>query len=60
MNKSHRGWINGMKFENYLKMYPQKLREYERLKEENDGVNTQTYYRKKTEFINEVLKQSVD
>jgi len=57
MNKSHRGWIDGIKFECYLKAHPQTLKEYEKLKEDSNGTSTRSYYRKKTEFINEVLNK---
>ena len=55
MNKSHEGWIDGVRFESYLKAHPQTLKEYEKLKEDSNGTSTRNYYQKKTAFINEVL-----
>lgn len=50
-------WINGVKFENYLKTYKQALEEYERLKHECNGVSTRKFYKKKIAFINDILSR---
>ncbi len=55
VNKEHSNWLNGEKFENYLRTHPKTLREYELLKESGDGLSTREYYRRKVEFINDVL-----
>lgn len=57
INQESAGWINGCKFEEYLKRNPKSLREYERLKEESGGLSTQAYYRRKTAFINKILER---
>lgn len=54
-NKDHDSWINGERFFNYLSENAEELEQYKKLKEECTGLNCQQYYRKKIEFINEVL-----
>ncbi|MFA6269892.1 MAG: GrpB family protein [Candidatus Paceibacterota bacterium] len=54
-NKEHPSWINGEKFRDCLLANPETLERYKKLKEECAGVNCQQYYRKKIEFINEIL-----
>lgn len=54
-NKEHQSWVNGERFINYLKENPETLEKYRKLKEECAGLNCQQYYRKKIEFINEIL-----
>ncbi len=54
-NKEHRSWINGERFRDYLVENPETLERYKKLKEECAGLNCQEYYRKKIEFINEIL-----
>ncbi len=46
-----------LKFENYLKEHPQALEEYRKLKELGDGLSTREYYRRKIEFINDILEK---
>jgi len=55
-NKDHPSWINGERFMNCLKENPEALERYRKLKEECAGLNNQQYYRRKIEFINEILK----
>ncbi len=55
INQTCRGWLDGEKFETYLRSHPEGLEEYRKLKEEGDGLSTRQYYRKKVEFINEIL-----
>lgn len=57
INREAEGWINGLKFENYLKNNRDFLKEYEDLKQSLDGESVQNYYRKKTEFINKILER---
>jgi GrpB-like predicted nucleotidyltransferase (UPF0157 family) len=57
MNRECRGWIDGIKFENYLKEHSQALEEYRKLKESGDGLSTREYYRRKIEFINDILEK---
>ena len=55
INKESDDWKNCVKFENYLKQYPEALGEYKKLKEESEGLTVQEYYRKKLEFINKII-----
>ncbi|MDD4358783.1 MAG: GrpB family protein [Candidatus Pacebacteria bacterium] len=55
INKEDEGWINSFKFENYLREHKDCLKEYEDLKRSLNGESLQNYYRKKTEFINNIL-----
>lgn len=55
INKERDGWSNMIKFEAYLRAHPEVLEEYQKLKESGNGVCVREYYRKKTEFINEIL-----
>lgn len=54
-NKDHQSWITGERFYNYLSEHGEALEQYKKLKEECAGLSCQQYYRKKIEFINEVL-----
>jgi GrpB-like predicted nucleotidyltransferase (UPF0157 family) len=56
INKENDGWKNSVKFESYLKENPDALEDYKNIKEECDGLTVQSYYRKKIEFINKILK----
>ena len=51
----HPSYRDGKKFESYLRSHPQDLEHYRILKESSDGVTVKEYYRRKTEFINEIL-----
>jgi len=57
INEKSKGWVDCCRFEKYLKENPKILKDYERLKHEGQGMSTQKYYRRKVEFINNVLKQ---
>lgn len=59
INNAHKGWLNGVKFEKYLKSHPETLEEYRKLKENGNGLSVREYYRRKIEFINEVLAKAV-
>lgn len=52
---NHPNYLEGKVFENYLRSHPQDLERYRILKEEADGMTVKEYYRRKTEFINEIL-----
>lgn len=58
INEEHDDWINGCKFENYLKSHPIDLERYKKLKEEMDGFTVKDYYTRKNEFINKILKKA--
>lgn len=55
INEKHYDWINCLRFENYLKSHTEALEAYSKLKENCDGVSVPEYYRRKTEFINDIL-----
>jgi len=57
INKEGTGWIEDLKFENYLKEHTRALEEYRKLKESGDGLSTREYYRRKIEFINDILEK---
>jgi GrpB-like predicted nucleotidyltransferase (UPF0157 family) len=57
-NKEHESWIRGERFYEYLKENPETLEQYRKLKEDASGVSTREYYRRKIEFINDILKVS--
>jgi GrpB-like predicted nucleotidyltransferase (UPF0157 family) len=48
-------WLTSIKFENYIRTHPQALEAYRLLKEAGHGLSTREYYRRKTEFINDIL-----
>ena len=58
INEERPNWSNMVRFENYLKTHPETLDRYRRLKEAGTGLAVRDYYRKKLEFINEVLERT--
>jgi GrpB-like predicted nucleotidyltransferase (UPF0157 family) len=58
INEEGDGWINGVKFEAYLRSHPEALQEYRLLKENGNGLSVREYYRRKTEFINGILTKA--
>lgn len=55
INEECEGWINGVKFENYIRSHPEALEEYRKLKEDGNGLSGREYYTRKIEFFNDVL-----
>jgi len=55
INENTKGWVDGCKFYQYLRENPETLEAYRKLKEKSAGLSTQQYYRRKVEFINDVL-----
>lgn len=55
INDSCQGWLDGIKFEGFLKSHPTALNRYRLLKESGQGLSTREYYRRKIEFFNEIL-----
>ncbi|MFA6552116.1 MAG: GrpB family protein [Candidatus Paceibacterota bacterium] len=55
INREHYGWNNMIRFEAYLKSNSQALEDYKKLKEYGNELSVREYYRRKIEFINEVL-----
>lgn len=58
INEEHDDWINGCKFENYLKLHSKDLEKYKKLKEKMNGFSVKDYYTRKNEFINKILKKA--
>lgn len=59
INSESEGWINSVKFENYLRNNTESLEKYKKLKENGNGLSVREYYRRKIEFINEILEKEV-
>jgi GrpB-like predicted nucleotidyltransferase (UPF0157 family) len=57
INQESLEWLNGLKFEKYLRANPEVLNDYRKLKEAGDGLSSQEYYRRKIEFINNILSR---
>ncbi len=58
INEQAEGWLKSEKFENYLKTHAEALEAYRKLKEESAGLSTRAYYRRKIEFMNDILTQT--
>ncbi len=58
INKDAPSYLNGVRFENRLKSHPDDLDRYKILKEEGSGLSVREYYRRKIEFINEILAKA--
>ncbi|MBS1493800.1 MAG: GrpB family protein [Bacteroidetes bacterium] len=56
VNEESPAWTEGQKFYEYLNNNPNVLEQYRILKESLNGLTTREYYRKKIEFMNEILK----
>lgn len=59
INEQSAGWTDCCRFEGYLKEHPDAMEAYRILKEAGSGLSTQRYYRRKVEFINEVLERCI-
>lgn len=57
INKNCSGWLDSIKFEKYLKNHHRTLKNYKQLKESCSGMSTREYYRRKIEFINNILSK---
>jgi GrpB-like predicted nucleotidyltransferase (UPF0157 family) len=55
VNEASKSWSNGEKFYKYLSNHQEALERYRLLKENGDGLSVREYYRRKMEFINEIL-----
>lgn len=55
IDKESDEWMNGVRFEEYLKNHEEALNEYEKLKYACNGYSTKKYYEEKVEFINKIL-----
>jgi GrpB-like predicted nucleotidyltransferase (UPF0157 family) len=57
INEEAPSWLEGLKFEDYLRSHPEALEEYRILKEKGAGLSVREYYRRKIEFINDILNK---
>lgn len=55
INESCQGWLDGVKFENYLISNPTVLQDYRLLKEASEGLSMREYYYRKLLFFNEIM-----
>ena len=55
VDAGHEDWLNHVRFMDHMRSNPTDLEQYRILKEESNGMAVKDYYRKKTEFINEIL-----
>lgn len=61
INKDHENWKATLAFERCLREKPEVLARYREMKESCDGLSVREYYRRKYEFVDEVLsKTSID
>lgn len=58
VNRASEGWKRNIAFDKYLKTHPEALEAYRKLKEANSGISIREYYRRKMEFINDVLEKA--
>lgn len=58
VNQDSEGWRRNFAFDNYLKTHPEVLEAYRKLKEASDGIGLKEYYRRKMEFINDILEKA--
>ena len=54
----HPNYTEGKVFEDYIKAHPEDVERFRILKEQSNGLTTKEYYRKKIEFINEILAKA--
>ncbi len=60
VNSEGPAWKDSVRFETYLRQHPEALERYRKLKESGDGLSMKEYYRRKIEFINEILDLASD
>ena len=54
----HPNHLRGKIFERHLRTHPEDLERYRALKEGSNSLTTKEYYRRKIEFINEILEKA--
>lgn len=54
----HPSYLKGKLFEKYLRSHPNELERYRILKEDANGQTIKEYYRRKVEFMNEILSKA--
>ncbi len=57
INREASSWLDGVRFEVYLKTHPEDLERYKVLKEKGNGLSVREYYKRKIEFINGILNK---
>ncbi len=57
VNSESESWKNSSRFDDHIRENKEALEAYRILKEEARGLSTQAYYRKKIEFINDILSK---
>ncbi len=57
INEDDDGWKDSVEFHKRLLSHPSDLERYRILKENSAGLSVREYYRRKTEFINEILNK---
>jgi GrpB-like predicted nucleotidyltransferase (UPF0157 family) len=55
INAERPGWTDSCKFDHYLRTHPETLDQYRLLKEAGHGLSTREYYRRKLDFLNNIL-----
>ncbi len=58
VNETCKSWKDNQAFYGYVSAHPDALEQYRKLKEEAGGLSNRAYYRKKIEFINEILAKA--
>lgn len=56
VNQEHQNWKDLLRFEEYLRSHSEALDTYRKLKEDGAGLSIREYFRRKTEFINDILE----
>lgn len=59
VNQNSEGWRKNLAFDKYLKTHPEELESYRKLKEDSNGMGIKEYYRRKMEFINNILAKAL-
>lgn len=57
VDMNHRNYRESKVFEDHLRRNPEDLEIYKNLKAECNGMKLKEYYRRKTEFLNEILEK---
>jgi GrpB-like predicted nucleotidyltransferase (UPF0157 family) len=55
INQDGKNWQATLVFESHLRTHPDDLDRYRELKESGDGLSVREYYRRKYEFVNEIV-----
>ncbi|MCX6716131.1 MAG: GrpB family protein [Candidatus Taylorbacteria bacterium] len=58
VNESCKSWTNNEIFYEYMKKHPDALEQYRKLKEDAAGHSNRAYYRRKIEFINDIMSRA--